>query len=110
MRGLISDPTTSTQVEFNRLCELGGGVRGGPVRTRVCECCGQADKNSTSTLIANAYGYEVVREVDAHGEPVRGGRRIDQSEARRAESRGGFRERRDRSPRVRARRRLHSRA
>ena len=29
----------------------------------------------------NAYGYEVVREVDAYGEPVRGGRRIDQSEA-----------------------------
>jgi hypothetical protein len=37
MRPLISDPTTSTQIEFNRLCELGGGVRGGPARTRVCE-------------------------------------------------------------------------
>ncbi len=29
----------------------------------------------------NAYGYEVIREVDACGEPVRGGRRIDESEA-----------------------------
>jgi hypothetical protein len=37
MRPLISNPTTSTQVEFNRLCQLGGGVRGGPARTRVCE-------------------------------------------------------------------------
>jgi hypothetical protein len=37
MRALISDPTTPTQVEFNRLCELGGGVHGGPARTRVCE-------------------------------------------------------------------------
>jgi hypothetical protein len=37
MRALISGPTNSTQVEFNKLCELGGGVRGGPVRTKVCE-------------------------------------------------------------------------
>ena len=27
------------------------------------------------------YGYEVVREVDARGEPVRGGRRINEDEA-----------------------------
>jgi hypothetical protein len=37
MRELISDPTNSTQVEFNRLCVRGGGIRGGPARTRVCE-------------------------------------------------------------------------
>jgi len=32
MRALISGPTNSTQVEFNRLCQLGGGARGGPAR------------------------------------------------------------------------------
>jgi hypothetical protein len=37
MRALIPDPTNSTQIEFNRLCELGGGIRGGPARTKVCE-------------------------------------------------------------------------
>jgi hypothetical protein len=37
MRALISGPTNQTQIEFNKLCELGGGVRGGPARTRVCE-------------------------------------------------------------------------
>ena len=29
----------------------------------------------------NAYGYDVVREVDAQGEPVRGGRRVNEAEA-----------------------------
>jgi hypothetical protein len=37
MRALISGPTTPTQVEFNELCELGGGVRGGPARAKVYE-------------------------------------------------------------------------
>ena len=30
----------------------------------------------------NAYGYDVVREIDENGEPVRGGRRINAAEAR----------------------------
>jgi hypothetical protein len=31
----ISNPVNETQRQFNRLCELGGGVGGGPARTRV---------------------------------------------------------------------------
>ena len=37
MRALISEPRNDTQVEFNRLCRLGGGPRGGPARGKVCE-------------------------------------------------------------------------
>src|SRR5262245_33295465 len=37
MRALISEPRNDTQAEFNRLCELGGGQRGGPARGKVCE-------------------------------------------------------------------------
>jgi hypothetical protein len=33
----ISNPTNNAQKEFNKLCALGGGVRGGPARTRVQE-------------------------------------------------------------------------
>ncbi len=61
MRALISDPATSTQVEFNRLCELGGGLRGGPARTRVCELL----RSSGQEL--NQYAYsETARHMAAY--------------------------------------------
>ncbi|MBB4199725.1 hypothetical protein GGD83_003546 [Rhodoblastus sphagnicola] len=31
----ISKPINETQRQFNALCKLGGGMRGGPARTRV---------------------------------------------------------------------------
>src|SRR5258707_14061608 len=37
MKPLISNPVNFTQTEFNRLCELSGGFRGGPAPTRVKE-------------------------------------------------------------------------
>lgn len=33
----IPGPTNNTQREFNKLCQLGGGVKGGPARGRVLE-------------------------------------------------------------------------
>lgn len=35
MKGLITTPLNDTQVEFNRLCELGGGLKGGPAVSKV---------------------------------------------------------------------------
>ncbi len=62
MRPLISGPTNSTQVEFNKLCKLGGGVRGGPVRTKVCELL----RSSGQDL--NQYAYsETARHMAEYG-------------------------------------------
>jgi len=35
MKSLIKTPVNETQLEFNRLCELGGGTKGGPPASRV---------------------------------------------------------------------------
>ena len=35
MKALINNPINDCQREFNRLCELGGGLGGGPARTKV---------------------------------------------------------------------------
>jgi hypothetical protein len=37
MKALIAEPVNSTQREFNKLCELGGGQGGGPARGKVLE-------------------------------------------------------------------------
>lgn len=37
MKAQIANPVNDTQAEFNRLCELGGGFRGGPAPSRVKE-------------------------------------------------------------------------
>jgi len=63
MRPLISNPSNSTQVEFNRLCELGGGVRGGPARTRVCELL----RSSGQELNHFAYS-ETARHITAYAD------------------------------------------
>jgi hypothetical protein len=56
MKALISKPVNDTQREFNRLCEFGGGQKGGPARppTR------QLLKSSGQDL--NALAYREIRE------------------------------------------------
>lgn len=37
MKALVSKPVNLTQIQFNELCEKGGGVRGGPTRKKTLE-------------------------------------------------------------------------
>jgi hypothetical protein len=57
MKNSISNPVNDAQREFNKLCELGGGFRGGPAPTRVKELL----KASGKRLNELAY-----REMAAH--------------------------------------------
>jgi hypothetical protein len=57
VKGPITNPVNDTQREFNRLCELGGGSRGGPASVRVTELL-----KATGTRL-NALAY---KEMETH--------------------------------------------
>ncbi len=56
MKAPISKPLNECQKEFNRLCELGGGVGGGPARTKV------RDVLRVSGQLLNKWAYEITAE------------------------------------------------
>lgn len=52
----MAKPVNETQMEFARLCELGGGFKGGPVKKKVLELLRASGKR------LNAWAYEVMDE------------------------------------------------